>query len=58
MVIDTSAIIAILANEPEAEVFADTIAATAVCLMSAASMLESSMVFESRYGIKGGNKLD
>ena len=58
MVIDTSAIIAILSNEPDASQLAGTIAAADLRFMSAASLLESAIVIESRYGPSGGHKLD
>ncbi len=58
MVIDSSAIIAILSNEPEAESIAETIAADPIRLMSAASLLEVAIVIEARYGEAGGDKLD
>jgi uncharacterized protein with PIN domain len=41
MVIDTSVLIAILANEPEAELFEAAIDADPIRLISAASVLES-----------------
>jgi ribonuclease VapC len=41
MVIDTSAVVAILFGEPEAESFAEAIAQDPVRLMSAASVLEA-----------------
>ena len=44
MVIDTSAVIAILRMEPEADVFLRTIAASDVLLMSSVSALEAAMV--------------
>src|ERR1700733_10364960 len=44
MVIDTSAVIAILRMEPEAELFLRTIAAQEVLLMSSVSALEAAMV--------------
>jgi ribonuclease VapC len=44
MVIDTSAIIAILRMEPEAELFLRTIAAQEILLMSSVSALEAAMV--------------
>lgn len=58
MVIDSSAIIAILSNEPEAESIAEAIAADPIRLMSAASLLEVAIVIEARYGEAGGDKLD
>lgn len=58
MVIDTSAIVAILADEPEAEALAEAIAEDATRLMSAASWLETAIVIEARYGTAGSEKLD
>ena len=58
MVIDSSALIAILGNEPEASALAVAIEEAPTRLMSAASFLETAIVIESRYGIKGGEKLD
>jgi ribonuclease VapC len=58
MVIDTSAILAIAFDEPEAAVFERLIANDAVRLISAASVLEASMVIETRQGEAGGRELD
>jgi ribonuclease VapC len=58
MVIDTSAVIAILLKEPEAALLADMIASGSPRLMSAASLLEASMVIETRKGEAGGRELD
>ena len=58
MVIDTSAILAILGNEPEAELFAETIASAEMRWISAATLLETSIVVEARHGAVGGQKLD
>ena len=44
MIVDTSAIIAILKNEPEAQAFSDAIEAAKVVRLSAASYLESRIV--------------
>lgn len=58
MVIDSSALIAILCDEPEAGAFAEAFQNAVTRLMSAASFLETAIVIESRYGIAGGDKLD
>ena len=58
MVIDSSAVIAILYDEPEAEQLADAIVKDSTRLMSVASLLECAIVIEARYGEAGGNKLD
>lgn len=58
MVIDTSALIAMLIGEPEAEPFAYAIAGDARRLLSAASALEAGLVIEGRNGPAGGRELD
>ncbi|MEK8016163.1 MAG: type II toxin-antitoxin system VapC family toxin, partial [Candidatus Parabeggiatoa sp.] len=55
---DSSAVIAILCDEPDAEHFATAIESHSTRLMSAASLLEVSIVIESRYGKEGGRQLD
>jgi ribonuclease VapC len=46
MIVDTSALIAILRNEPEAPFFAGAIADAAFCRMSAANYLEAAIVMD------------
>ena len=58
MVIDTSAIVAILFGEPEARGFARAIDRDTLRLMSAVSVLEAIMVLESELGEAGGRELD
>jgi ribonuclease VapC len=58
MVIDTSAIIAILFGEPEARRFARAIDQDSLRLMSVVSVLEATMVVESELGEAGGRELD
>jgi ribonuclease VapC len=58
MVIDTSAIVAILFGEPEAEIFAEAIERDAVRLISAASVLAAAIVVESELGDAGARELD
>jgi ribonuclease VapC len=58
MVIDTSAIVAIAQNEPEAPTFEKMIADDPVRFMSAATLLEAAMVLETRFGEPGGAELD
>jgi len=53
MVIDSSALMAILLLEPEAEVFARAIAADPKRLVSAVSVLESAIVIRARKGAVG-----
>lgn len=58
MVIDTSAVVAMLTDEPEAARFETAVAADPVRLMSAASYLEAAIVIETRFGEPGGRELD
>jgi ribonuclease VapC len=58
MVIDTSAIVAILLGEPEAAEFAAAIEQDPSLLLSAASLLEASIVIETRKGDEGARDLD
>jgi ribonuclease VapC len=58
MVIDTSVLLAILQDEPERRAFADAIEAADSCSMSVASLLETSLVIESRFGAEGSRDLD
>ena len=58
MVIDTSAVVAILFNEPEAAAFEHNIAGDPVRLMSAATLVEAAIVVERRLGDAGGRELD
>jgi ribonuclease VapC len=46
MILDTSALIAILRNEPEAQSFAVAIADAPLCRMSAANYLEAAIVID------------
>ena len=58
MVIDTSAFLAILQDEPDRDSFTKVIAEAAVRRTSAATFLEASMVLESRHGADGVRLLD
>jgi len=58
MVIDTSAIIAVLLLEANAASIAQAIESASPRLLSAASLLEASIVVESRKGETGGRELD
>ena len=58
MVIETSALVAMLTNEPEAERFEAALEADPVRLMSTASYLEAAIVVEQRFGEPGGRELD
>ena len=58
MVIDTSALLAILQDEPERRKFNEAIEMSDSRRMSAATFVESSMVVESRFGAEGVRDLD
>ena len=58
MILDTSALFAILADEWEAPFFEELIEADPVRLLSAGSLLETAIVVEARYGEAGGRELD
>ena len=53
MVIDTSAIVAILQKEPESGRFLSLIEADATRLMTAANYLEAAIIIEDRFGYDG-----
>ncbi|NJO37283.1 MAG: type II toxin-antitoxin system VapC family toxin [Rhizobiales bacterium] len=58
MVIDSSAVLAILQREPESAPFAALIEADPVRLISAVSVLETGMIAEVRKGEAGALELD
>ena len=58
MVIDTSALVAILLGEPEAEPFALAIAGDPKRLISTFTALETAIVIEAKKGESGGRELD
>ena len=58
MVIDTSALVAIMLDEPERRSFNERIEADSVRLLSAASFVETALVIETRLGEAGGREFD
>ena len=58
MIVDTSAVLAVLFGEPDTEDYERAIAEASRCRMSAASFLEAAIVLESRSGAEAGNELD
>lgn len=58
MVIDSSAVVAILFREPEAEWFEAAILSDAIRYMSVASLVESSIILDRHFGEKASSKLD
>jgi ribonuclease VapC len=58
MVLDTSALLALLLDEPEAEDFRAAVEDDTTRLVSAATLLETALVIEARKGEPGGRELD
>jgi len=58
MVIDSSAILAILNDEPERRAFNEAIEQADTCFISAVSFVETSMVLEARTGYEGVRDFD
>ena len=58
MVIDTSALVAILLDEPDAPRIRAVVEGDPVRLISAATLLETAIVIEARFGEAGGRELD
>ncbi len=58
MVVDTSAVLALLLDEPEAEAFRVALEDDQTRLLSAATLLEAALVIEARKGEAGGRELD
>jgi ribonuclease VapC len=58
MIVDSSALLAILLEEPEGHRFDVTMLRSGVCLISSATLLEASMILQSRRGRNGVIDLD
>lgn len=58
MVIDSSALVAILFGESEADRFVDAVAGAEPRLMSAANLLEAAIVVDNQLGSAAGRQLD
>ncbi|MFM7547397.1 MAG: type II toxin-antitoxin system VapC family toxin [Cyanobacteriota bacterium] len=58
MVIDSSAVLAILQDEPERRRFNAVIAAARSCSLSAATLVELSIVVQARFGAEGQSDLE
>ena len=58
MVLDTSAIVAILADEPDAAIFREALINATSISISAVTVLEAQIVLHSRYGAKAVQQLD
>jgi len=58
MIIDTSALVAVLEQEAEAERIAHTLASTSERMLSAANLVEVAIVMQARRGDDGARDLD
>ena len=58
MIVDSSAVLAVLYREPDAVRYETVIASAAGCRMSVANVLEVAIVLEARGGTAAGHELD
>jgi ribonuclease VapC len=58
MVVDSSALIAILEKEPDRAVYVQALSSSPTNLLSAATLVEAGMVAERRKGVVGRGELD
>jgi ribonuclease VapC len=58
VIVDTSALLAVLLEEPEADVFTDKILQSEGCMISAVSFVEASVIAETNGGDGGVRQLD
>ena len=58
MIVDRSAVLAVLFDEPDAERYVRALAGASRCRMSVVSFLEAAIVLESRAGAAAGPNLD
>lgn len=58
MIVDSSAVLAVLLHEKDARHYAGAIVTTMPCRMSVANVLEAFIVVESRGGAAAGHELD
>lgn len=58
MIVDTSAILAVLFSEKDAETYAQAISQAEICRISAANFVEVSIVVELQTGDAGSRQLD
>jgi ribonuclease VapC len=58
VIVDSSALVAILRDEPEAEVFAQALDSAPRCLISAANFLETAIVVDRSRSAIPGRRLD
>lgn len=58
MVIDTSALLAVLQDEPERRRINEVLEASSATLISAATLVEASILSEARRGLEGVRELD
>ena len=58
MIVDSSAVLAVLYREPDAARYETAIASAASCRMSVANVLEAAIVLEARGGTAAGHELD
>ena len=58
MILDTSALIAVLADEPDAELYIQAISRAEQCRISAGNFIELGLVIESQFGLEVSQQCD
>ena len=58
MILDTSAIIAVLTQEPDARLYTDAVDAAEICRVSATTYVEAAIVIDSKHQSIGSRKFD
>ena len=58
MIVDSSALLAVLFREPDAERYESALAAAPACRMSLANVFEASIVWEGRNGAAAADRFD
>ena len=58
MVIDTSALVALLLSEPKADALLEALLTADTVFLSAATVVEAGIVMQARYGADGASRLD
>jgi ribonuclease VapC len=58
VIVDSSAIVAILFNEPDAAIFANAIASSVICRISAANYVEAAIVIDSQSSASSAKQFD
>lgn len=58
MILDTSALVAVLADEPDAEIYIQAISRAAQCRISAGTFIELGLVIEGQFSVQVSQQCD